>query len=192
MTENKAQKAAIRARMAATGEPYSVARHAVLGGQPPRPAGPPVPGPKPWDERSLGPKPWDEQIPADRPWDERVRDEAFWNERYYADGAATEGISVEEFRAREFADMAGEHAEWNWEFAGFEPEQAEGEADWRYPPGPGPSRLPRPPRVPRPPRPPRRPRLPRLLGMAFDPWSQPPWWPARSETRPAGPPPPPD
>src|SRR6202042_2833573 len=32
MTENKAQKAAIRERMAETGEPYSVARHAVLSG----------------------------------------------------------------------------------------------------------------------------------------------------------------
>ena len=29
MTENKAQKSAIRQRMAATGEPYSVARHEV-------------------------------------------------------------------------------------------------------------------------------------------------------------------
>ena len=43
MTQNKAQKAAVRQRMAATGEPYSVARHAVdqereAGGPRPRTA----------------------------------------------------------------------------------------------------------------------------------------------------------
>ncbi len=34
MTQNKAQKSAARQRMAATGEPYSVARRAVAAGQP--------------------------------------------------------------------------------------------------------------------------------------------------------------
>jgi hypothetical protein len=39
MTEDKARKAAIRRRMAQTGEPYSVARHAVDGGADPADAG---------------------------------------------------------------------------------------------------------------------------------------------------------
>jgi hypothetical protein len=67
MTQNKAQKAAIRQRMAETGEPYSVARHAV---QDPQPA--------------------------------TTED---WDEQYYADGAASEGMTVAEFKAREAADQ---------------------------------------------------------------------------------------
>jgi hypothetical protein len=65
MTENKAQKTAIRQRMAETGEPYSVARHAVQASQP--------------------------AAAGD------------WDEEYYADGAASEGITVAEFKAREAA-----------------------------------------------------------------------------------------
>jgi hypothetical protein len=65
MTKNKAQKSAIRQRMAETGEPYSVARHAVEASQPAAAEG--------------------------------------WNEEYYADGAASEGITVAEFKAREAA-----------------------------------------------------------------------------------------
>jgi hypothetical protein len=65
MTKNKAQKSAIRQRMAETGEPYSVARHAVEAGQPAAAEG--------------------------------------WDEEYYADGAASEGITVAEFKAREAA-----------------------------------------------------------------------------------------
>jgi hypothetical protein len=65
MTKNKAQKSAIRQRMAETGEPYSVARHAVEASQPAAAEG--------------------------------------WDEEYYADGAASEGITVAEFKAREAA-----------------------------------------------------------------------------------------
>ena len=65
MTKNKAQKTAIRQRMAETGEPYSVARQAVQASQPAAAEG--------------------------------------WDEEYYADGAASEGITVAEFKAREAA-----------------------------------------------------------------------------------------
>jgi hypothetical protein len=79
MTEDKARKAAIRERMAETGEPYSVARHAVENGEPA--AGAPH---------------------------AQVQDEQYWNEQYYADGAATEGITVEEFKARHAPDLGQE------------------------------------------------------------------------------------
>jgi hypothetical protein len=70
MTQNKAQKSVIRQRMAETGEPYSVARHAVQ-------AEPATAGGTAED----------------------------WDEEYYADGAASEGITVAEFKAREAADQ---------------------------------------------------------------------------------------
>src|SRR5215469_10936987 len=107
MTENKAQKTAIRERMARTGEPYSVARRAVLSGQPP--PGPtaswPKRIPKPWNEEVPDSKPWDEEIPEGRPWDEEIPEDSLagdqpWLEQYFADGAATEGVSVPEFKAR--------------------------------------------------------------------------------------------
>jgi hypothetical protein len=108
MTENKAQKTAIRERMARTGEPYSVARRAVLSGHVPA-AGPagswPKWVPKPWNEEIPDSKPWDEEIPEGRPWDEEIPEDSFagdqpWLAQYFADGAATEGISVAEFKAR--------------------------------------------------------------------------------------------
>jgi hypothetical protein len=108
MTENKAQKTAIRERMARTGEPYSVARRAVLSGHVPS-AGPagswPKWVPKPWNEEIPDSKPWDEEIPEGRPWDEEIPEDSFagdqpWLAQYFADGAATEGISVPEFKAR--------------------------------------------------------------------------------------------
>jgi hypothetical protein len=70
MTQNKAQKSVIRQRMAETGEPYSVARHAAA-------AEPATAGDTAED----------------------------WDEEYYADGAASEGITVAEFKAREAADQ---------------------------------------------------------------------------------------
>lgn len=87
MTENKALKAAIRQRMAETGEPYSVARHAVQAGQPAAPAY--VSGP----ER-----------------DEPVPDED-WDKRYYVEGAATEGMTVEAFKAMKAPDLARKRAD---------------------------------------------------------------------------------
>ena len=59
MTQNKAQKTAIRQRMAETGEPYSVARRVVEAHQPPTAAA--------------------GQPPT----------AADWEEEYYADGAAS-------------------------------------------------------------------------------------------------------
>ena len=70
MTQNKAQKSVIRQRMAETGEPYSVARHAVQA-----------------EPATAG---------------ETAEN---WDEEYYADGAASEGITVAEFKAREAADQ---------------------------------------------------------------------------------------
>ncbi len=118
MTEHKAQKIAIRERMARTGEPYSVARRAVLSGEPHsgelhpgelHPGGPvaawPNWIPKPWNEEIPEGKPWDEQIPEGKPWGEELPEDSLsadqpWLEQYFADGAATEGISVHEFKAR--------------------------------------------------------------------------------------------
>jgi uncharacterized phage infection (PIP) family protein YhgE len=83
MTQNKAQKTAIRQRMAETGEPYSVARHVVEGG--PAPAEPPE--------------------PAETGHHATPRDD-----RWYAMVAEEAGISVAEFRAQEeaarLADLA--------------------------------------------------------------------------------------
>jgi hypothetical protein len=64
MTENKALKAAIRERMAETGEPYSVARHAVLAGQPVASAH--VPG-----DQAPGEQIAAEQAPGEQDWDEQ-------------------------------------------------------------------------------------------------------------------------
>jgi hypothetical protein len=66
MTENKAQKNAVRRRMAETGESYSVARRAILGGaSSTRPA-------HAWDEKMRKPG---------RAWDERLRPPGAWSER---------------------------------------------------------------------------------------------------------------
>ena len=85
MTQNKAQKTAVRQRMAETGEPYSVARHMVEAGQ--VPAEPPEP-----------PETGRYATPRDDNWYARMAGEA--------------GISVEEFRAQEeaarLADLAGD------------------------------------------------------------------------------------
>jgi len=182
MTENKAKKAAIRERMAETGEPYSVARHAVQDGQPDEP-----------EDTTAQPR--DERVP-DEAGDEQLRGDQDWVEQYYADGAATEGITVEEFKARhapgqtrqreagarrfadpdsgqaeqarrradlereradwarEQADLEQERAEWAAEQADLEEEQADLEREWDHAPPrmPHPPRLPRPPLIPRPPR----------------------------------------
>jgi uncharacterized phage infection (PIP) family protein YhgE len=83
MTQNKAQKTAIRQRMAETGEPYSVARHVVEGGQ--VPTEPPQ--------------------PAEAGHYATPRDD-----RWYAMVAEEAGISVAEFRVQEeaarLADLA--------------------------------------------------------------------------------------
>jgi hypothetical protein len=78
MTEYKAQKIAIRERMARTGEPYSVARRAVLS----RPdTGEPAGAwpnwiPKPWNEEIPEGRPWDEEIPEGKPWDEDIPEDS--------------------------------------------------------------------------------------------------------------------
>jgi hypothetical protein len=138
MTQNKARKTAARQRMAETGEPYSVARRAVQAetGQIlvryrlartfelevdeevwaradnqtrarliAERAGQDSPDPgttlaaliaHDLDERGAGAF----TAAADREWEEE----------YYADGAASEGITVEEFKAREASGQAQEWA----------------------------------------------------------------------------------
>jgi hypothetical protein len=84
MTQNKAQKTAVRQRMAETGEPYSVARHVVEAGQ--APTQPPEP-----------PETGHYATPRDDHWYDMVAEEA--------------GISVAEFRAQEEAARLEELAE---------------------------------------------------------------------------------
>jgi hypothetical protein len=84
MTQNKAQKTAVRQRMAETGEPYSVARHMVEAGQVP-PASPEPP--------------------------ETGRHATSRDDRWYAMVAEEAGISVAEFRAQEEAARLADLAE---------------------------------------------------------------------------------
>ena len=49
-----------------------------------------------------------------------------WEEEYYADGAASEGITVEEFKARE---ASGQAQEWGWEQAQEGADEAQERAD---------------------------------------------------------------
>ena len=73
MTENKAFKAAIRERMAETGEPYSVARRAVESGQ---------------RSRTRPARAWDEQPGDRRAWDEKPSRRSAWDERNWEIGRA--------------------------------------------------------------------------------------------------------
>jgi multidrug efflux pump subunit AcrA (membrane-fusion protein) len=84
MTQNKAQKTAVRQRMSETGEPYSVARHVVEAGQ--APSGPPEP-----------PQTGRNATPRDDTWYAMVAEEA--------------GISVGEFKAQEEAARLSDLAE---------------------------------------------------------------------------------
>jgi hypothetical protein len=84
MTSNKAQKTAIRQRMAETGEPYSVARHAVEGEQVPAAVREP-----PGTTLKVTPR----------------------DDRWHARMAAEAGISVAEFKAQEAAARAAGLAE---------------------------------------------------------------------------------
>jgi hypothetical protein len=84
MTQNKAQKTAVRQRMAETGEPYSVARHMVAAGQ-----GPAEPPEAPETGRYATPR----------------------DDRWYARMAEEAGISVPEFRAQEEAARLADLAE---------------------------------------------------------------------------------
>ena len=79
MTQDKARKAAIRQRMAETGEPYSVARHAVERGHPGAAA--------------------EDLLNADRGAPPR-------DDRWYASAAEQAGMTVAEFRAQHLADLA--------------------------------------------------------------------------------------
>jgi hypothetical protein len=79
MTQDKARKAAVRRRMAETGEPYSVARHAVEHEHEGAAAGDPFGA-----ERGAP--------PAD--------------DRWYAGAAEEAGITVAEFRVQHLADLA--------------------------------------------------------------------------------------
>src|ERR1022692_434844 len=102
MTQDKARKTAARQRMADTGEPYSVAMRAVQPGQP--------------DPVEAGQDPEGRAASAYTVTPAGLVTTAGgsstdWDEEYYADGAATEGITVEEFKAREAADRAREAAD---------------------------------------------------------------------------------
>src|SRR5580698_2296833 len=66
MTENKAQKSAIRQRMAATGEPYSVARHEVEREHDPATGAPPA-GTEPTGTQPTGTQPTAAQPTAAQP-----------------------------------------------------------------------------------------------------------------------------
>jgi DNA repair exonuclease SbcCD ATPase subunit len=84
MTQNKAQKTATRQRMAETGEPYSVARHAIEAEQ--APGEPPEPPPTGHSATAR-------------------------DDRWYAQVAEEAGISVAEFKAQEHAARAADLAE---------------------------------------------------------------------------------
>jgi hypothetical protein len=170
MTQDKARKTATRQRMAATGEPYSVARRAAQSG---RPAG--GDGEQVFVryrlartfEMEIDKDAWAEADDGERARliaestsgpagpgstlgeliaeDLRVhgaraytvttvgatgsnRDEATardWEEEYYADGAASEGITVAEFKAREAPDHAQERADQAQEHADGARERAD-------------------------------------------------------------------
>lgn len=79
MTQDKARKAATRQRMAETGEPYSVARHAV--------------------ERDREGATAEDPLSADRGAPPR-------DDRWYASEAEEAGITVDEFRVQYLADLA--------------------------------------------------------------------------------------
>ena len=79
MTRNKAQKTAARQRMAETGEPYSVARHAIERDHEGATAGDPP-------SANRGTPPGDD--------------------RWYASEAEEAGITVDEFRVQHLADLA--------------------------------------------------------------------------------------
>jgi len=172
MTQDKARKSAARQRMAETGEPYSVARHATAAHQPDaataNPPGTTTANPpdataahRP-DTAAAGQifvryhlnRKFELEIDGDA-WaraDNKTRAQLIaksggkgsvhpgttlaeliaqdlddrgaqavtpaadrdWEEEYYADGAASEGITVEEFKARE---ASGQAQEWGWEQA---------------------------------------------------------------------------
>jgi hypothetical protein len=154
MTSNKSQKSDIRQRMSQTGEPYSVARHAVLAG-----AAAPEQDASPADQYLR------DAEAAGVPADELVELRARFQAREFADQMRT-AADV----AREKADRAEAAAD-TAEEASCEAEDAASEAwddddDWHHDRHDGPrhgmSRGPRPPRPPRPPQLPRLPRLPRL------------------------------
>lgn len=86
MTRNKAEKAAIRQRMAETGEPYSVARRVVASGS------------------------TDSAASAAGDSDRKTGPHAIRDDNWYASMAADAGISVE-FRAQVFAVDAQERAD---------------------------------------------------------------------------------
>lgn len=79
MTQDKARKAATRQRMAETGEPYSVARHAV--------------------EREHEGAAAEDPLSVDRGAPPR-------DDRWYASEAEEAGITVAEFRVQHLADLA--------------------------------------------------------------------------------------
>lgn len=84
MTQDKARKAATRQRMAETGEPYSVARHAVAREHE---------GAAAEDPLSAG-------------WGAPPRDD-----RWYDSAAEEAGITVAEFRVQHLADLADQARE---------------------------------------------------------------------------------
>jgi len=187
MTSNKAQKTAIRQRMAATGEPYSVARKAIGAEDPDIGESPEDETP---EEQYLR-----EAEEAGVPAEELKALRAAWQARgrlgklqLAADQArdqadkAEEAAAEAEERAVEAEDLAAEAQDWDDEAEEWDVEAGEwavAAEEWdemppwdgdevggpRHYSRPAGSRLPRPPRPPRLPRPPRMPRMPRLPRM---------------------------
>ena len=143
MTADKARKIAARQRMAETGEPYSVARHAVQG-EHAAPGGPP------------------EGVAGDVGADEVRPPEQAGQARRLAEQARIQAERAAETadRAEEAADLAEEVAD-EAEDLDLDPE--DGPPRWRH----------HPPRPPSPPRPPRPPRGPYHGPRGQDEWSQP-------------------